>query len=334
MQTCANEPIAEEPEINQITSPNINLTRSICPSPPPIVTIESFNLTSDCEDEDQLSLLQISRFAYQPPMSKDHSKPAISRQPAKPLRDVGDPGPSPPVDSCKPKKAAHRRVPDEVADSQLTKLLKCIGCGLQWTSRKTVKQKRLHIDQCTKKNFLARDTVRILIQREIGQGSCSKDGGIPSDSARNDNESATVTLMDSVVPSEPVRKVRRQQVVPTVRSLPETREGILDRARDILGPSSRFEVDAPRVGAGPPSKNGAEVQSTQPFRRSLLASRNTEPPNLWRSDVLGDGRRALLSPRHSSLVHPNSRTSSTQEMIRFSFVSGHSHISGRIVIGL
>ncbi|KIJ20290.1 hypothetical protein PAXINDRAFT_96514 [Paxillus involutus ATCC 200175] len=289
VQTCANEPIAEEPEINQITSPNINLTRSTCPSPPPIVTIESFNLTSDSEKEDQLSLMQISRFAYQPSMSKDCSKPAISCQPAKPPRNVGDPGPSRPIDFSKPKKAVHRRVSDDVADSQLTKLLKCIGCGLQWTSRKTAKQKRLHIEQCAKKNFLTKDTVQILIKRETGQGSCSKDDGIPSDSARNDNESATVTLMDSVVPSEPVRKARRQQVVPTVRSLPETREGILDRARDILGPSARIEVNAPQVGAGPPSKNGAEVQSTQPFRRSLLASRNTDPPNLWRSDVVQVG---------------------------------------------
>ncbi|KAF8842688.1 hypothetical protein BDN67DRAFT_1067483 [Paxillus ammoniavirescens] len=286
LQTCANEPIAEEPSINKITSPNINPTRSTCPSPPPIVTIESFNLTSDSEKEDQLSLMQISRFAYQPPMSKDCSKPAISCQTAKPPRDVGDPGP---IDFSKPKKVAHKRVPDEVADSQLTKLLKCIGCGLQWTSRKTAKQKRLHIEQCAKKNFLTKDTVQILIKRETGQGSCSKDDGILSGSARNDNESAAFTLMDSVVPSGPVRKVRRQQVVPTVRSLPETREGILDRARDILGPSARIQVNAPQVGAGPPSKNGAEVQSTQPFRRSLLASRNTDPPNLWRTDVVQVG---------------------------------------------
>ena len=65
--------------------------------------------------------------------------------------------------------------------------------------------------------------------------------------------------MDSVVP---VKKSKRQQVLPTVRSLPETRDGILGRARDILGPS-----------------NGqADPQSTQQFGQSALACRNTHHP--------------------------------------------------------
>ncbi|KAF9247340.1 hypothetical protein BU15DRAFT_25470, partial [Melanogaster broomeanus] len=212
------------------------------PSPPPIVTIEStvqsYNNSSDSETEDQLSLMQISRFAYQPPTSKHFSsKLAISSQPDKPQNDVDVPRPSRPIGLAKPKKAANKWIPDEFPDSQLTKLLKCIGCGLQWTSRKTAKQKRLHIEHCAKKNSLTEDTIGILIKREIcvstsSQGASSKDGGIPRGTH---NEDATVTLMDSVVPSEPVKKARRQQFVPTVRSLPETREGILERARDILG---------------------------------------------------------------------------------------------------
>ncbi|KAF9226601.1 hypothetical protein BS17DRAFT_775874 [Gyrodon lividus] len=294
LQMCANhdEPVADELEVNQIISPNIKLTRSICPSPPRIVTIEStiesFDVTSGSEKEDQLDLMQISRFAYQPPTSKHFFKPAISCQPATSSNSVSDPGPSRRIGPPKPKKVTNKRAPDEFADSQFIKLFKCIGCGLQWTSRKTARQKRLHIEQCAKKNSLTEDTVRILIQREIGvstssEGTSSKDGGIPGGSH---NESRTDTLMDSVVSSEPVKKARWKQVVPTIRSLPETREGILDRARDILGPSARFEIDAP--GAGLLSKGRAEVQSTQPFKRSLLACRNTgDPPNLWRSAVLG-----------------------------------------------
>lgn len=65
--------------------------------------------------------------------------------------------------------------------------------------------------------------------------------------------------MDSVVPTAPVKKSKRQQVLPTVRSLPETRDGILGRARDIIGPT-----------------NGqADPQSTQQFGQSVLACRNT-----------------------------------------------------------
>ncbi|KIJ70096.1 hypothetical protein HYDPIDRAFT_23239 [Hydnomerulius pinastri MD-312] len=287
---CATRPAVAQPASTHIASHNVALTRSICPSLPLIATIETYDLTSDSEREDQISLMRISRFAYQPPTSKHPKhppKPSNSSQSNKPRSDVCEPGPSRPIDDPKPKKSASKRVSDDFSDSQLMKLLKCVGCELQWTSRKTAKQKRLHIEQCAKKNSLTEDTVRILIRKEIGistssqDASSSKDGGASRDTH---NENAAVTLMDSVVPDERAKKSRRQQVVPTVRSLPETRESILGRARDVLGSSARFQADPHDAAAGPPSKSHLEVQPTQPFGRSLLACRNTgDPPNILRS---------------------------------------------------
>ena len=66
--------------------------------------------------------------------------------------------------------------------------------------------------------------------------------------------------MDSVVPTGTVKKSKRQQVLPTVRPLPETRDSILARAKDILGPT-----------------NGqADPQLTQQFGQSALACRNAK----------------------------------------------------------
>lgn len=68
--------------------------------------------------------------------------------------------------------------------------------------------------------------------------------------------------MGSVVPTGPVKKPRRQQVVPTVKSLPETRESILDRAKDILAPADIL----------------AHPHPTQQFGQSTLAHRKAHHP--------------------------------------------------------
>lgn len=140
-------------------------------------------------------------------------------------------------------------------DPHLVQLSKCVSCGLQWTSKKTAKQKRTHIEQCAKKNALSKDTIKFLIEKEIAILS-------PTIPANDPSENATGTLMDSVVPAGPVKRLKRHQVVPSVRSLAETRESILDKARDILGPT----------------EGHADPQPTQQFGQSALARRNTQQP--------------------------------------------------------
>jgi hypothetical protein len=197
------------------------------------------------------AVLELSRFAYK-------TTPSSSRTP--------DPGPS------RPAALPSQDPPDHLPDPQLSRLSKCIGCGLEWTSRKTAKQKRAHIKQCAKKNALTNDTVRILIQKEIA---------IVSPSQNTAASPSETTLMDSVVPTAPVKKSKRQQVLPTVRSLPETRDGILGRARDILGPTN----------------DQADPHSTQQFCQSALACRNTRHPQ----------RPALLDVSESAEEPPSTQ---------------------------
>ncbi|KAI9574686.1 hypothetical protein HD554DRAFT_2049167 [Boletus coccyginus] len=195
------------------------------------------------------AVLGLSRFAYETLPS--------SRAP--------DPPPS------RPAPLASKDPPDHLPDSQLTQLSRCIGCGLEWTSRKTAKQKRTHIKLCAKKHALTKDTIRILIQNETAALSPSL-----NPSSRDDT-----TLMDSVVPTSTIKKSKRHQVLPTVRPLPETRDSILARAKDILGPT-----------------NGqTDPQLTQQFGQSALACRNTQHPE----------RQALLDVNRSAEEPPSTQ---------------------------
>ncbi|KAG9317446.1 hypothetical protein JVU11DRAFT_1646 [Chiua virens] len=147
------------------------------------------------------------------------------------------------------------RLPTVVTkDPQLSQLTKCICCGLHWTRSKSVKQKRTHIDQCAKKNALTEKTVRILIEKETAAQNTDSSRTPPIDA----------TLLDSVIPAGPVKKPKRQHVVSTVKSLPETRDSILDKARDILGHTKAL----------------ADPQTTQQFAQSTLARRNAKHPAL------------------------------------------------------
>ncbi|KAH0839915.1 hypothetical protein J3R83DRAFT_867 [Lanmaoa asiatica] len=187
-------------------------------------------------------VLELSRFAYKSALSSSRAPPPTDNFPSRPTVVI------------------KKDSPDHLPDSQLTRLSKCIGCGLQWTSRKSAKQKRTHIEQCAKKNALTKDTIRILIEKEIAILSPTQNTASSRLPANDLNENAT--LMDSVIPPGPLKKIKRQQVVPTIRSLPETRESILDRARDILGPM----------------EGQVDPQPTQQFGRSALARRQTQQP--------------------------------------------------------
>ncbi|KAF8556999.1 hypothetical protein OG21DRAFT_1495092 [Imleria badia] len=214
----------------------------------------------DVTDDQSDTILQLSRFTYKP----THSS---SRTP--------DPGPS------RPAALVSKDPPDHLPDSQLAQLSKCISCGLAWTSRKTAKQKRAHIVPCAKKHALTKDTIKVLVEKEITGSSQTQHA-----SSRIDpNET---TLMDSVVPTGPVKKSKRQQVLPSVKSLPETRDNILNRARDILG-----------------STNGlTDPEPTQQFGQSALARRNTQHLNPKRPALL-DVNGSMAEPPSTQPFGPS-----------------------------
>ncbi|KAN0097467.1 hypothetical protein V8E55_001913 [Tylopilus felleus] len=183
------------------------------------------------EDVVEDTVLQLSHFAY---------KTTSPRPP--------DPGPSRPATTL-----VRKDPPGHLPDSQLAQLSKCIGCGLEWTSRKTANQKRTHIKQCAKKLALTEDTIKILVEKEIA---------ILSPTQNTPSSHTETTLLNSVVPVGPLKKSKRTQVLSTLKSLPETRDSILSRARNILGPTITQE----------------DSGATQQFGQSALARRATHHP--------------------------------------------------------
>lgn len=130
-----------------------------------------------------------------------------------------------------------------------------------------------HIQMCSKKNGLTDDTVRILLRNEIDKLSpvTSSSKSVSSAPAP---PSAPETLLEDILKETGKKKPgRRPQVLQTVKSVTETRETILDKARTLLqnGGSSR---------AGSTSLNSRNSEpvceeappATQVFSRSNVAT--------------------------------------------------------------
>jgi len=229
------------------------------PSPPPITTIEECS-TNDHHEEDELNLMQLSRFAYQ----------RSSSQPNPKHRDASFSTTKP---NCSRSKS--QAEPTQVSklrcgpsDAQLSNIFKCVCCGLQWTTKKTVRQKKVHMEQCAKKQGIAGDTLLLLVNKETSTPSLQTTSPSMENGAQVPGENAT--LMCDIVATEAGKKSRQKQVISTVRSLPETRKSILGRAKDILGQTGTPNVCDDRL-----CTIVDDIQPTQQFGTSALARRNT-----------------------------------------------------------
>ena len=190
--------------------------------------------------------MQLSRFAYQ----SSSSQPNPVRRSA----------PPPSIPNCARPKAQAEPTPRGPSDAQLSNLSKCVCCSLQWTTKKTVQQKKMHIEQCAKKQGIADDTLLALVNKETNASTSSPVGN---------NAGENATLMRDIVSAETSKKGRRKQVIGTVRSLPETRRSILGRAKDILGQIELSNVCDDRLGT-----TVDDNEPTQQFGKSTLACRN------------------------------------------------------------
>ncbi|KAJ7684033.1 hypothetical protein B0H17DRAFT_23310 [Mycena rosella] len=160
-------------------------------------------------------------------------------------------------------------------DAELKKLDKCVSCDIAWTARKSGAQKLVHIRSCAKKNGLTDDTLRILIRREIDNapndaGPSKRKGKAPVDTP------TTPTLLEDVVrEAAPKRKGKRKEPVDALKSVSETRETILGRARILLdsGPLSDEHSFAVRTQAFTSTLPTAAPEPTQAFGVSRLGQR-------------------------------------------------------------
>jgi hypothetical protein len=202
----------------------------------PIRSPNTIDLSSDSETEpEEDNRMALNRFAYQNP-SRTQSIASLSRTSSVAMID------KPAIEAIPKKKhsrmAGQHRFMADFSDAELARLVKCVCCGIGWTTRKGVAQKMVHVQSCAKKNAFTDDTVKILIRQEVDKAL------IESQTAKaNDPENvlplpeAPKTYLDELVQGVEPKKRGRHPEIKTVKNGIETREVILERARVILGNS-------------------------------------------------------------------------------------------------
>ncbi|KAH9846975.1 hypothetical protein C2E23DRAFT_742884 [Lenzites betulinus] len=249
---------AREPQLLK-NLPSLQITSPLSPPRAAARTAES----SDSEDRDEGSL-KLRHFAYVAP---NPPRRTASKTPS-PTEGRSVPPEAGATGKAKRPITGHRFT--DFSDAQLLRVLKCVSCDLAWTARKTVAQKMKHIQTCAKKNGLADDTVRSLLRKEL-------DGASPTASSSKSTTPASApdalpeTLLENVIKDTSKKKPgRRLPVLQTVKSVEETRELILDRARSLLanGSSSRVRDPIPD-----PALDLQVPPATQVFGKSSVAVR-------------------------------------------------------------
>ncbi|GJE84385.1 hypothetical protein PsYK624_004610 [Phanerochaete sordida] len=253
--------------------------------------------------------LDIARFAYAgssrtvsraPSLSSGRSTPAVlprplpaptgvastssavaPLQPAAPIPEPNAPAPRP----VKPRKTSRTMFLDGVSDADIGRLRRCVCCELAWTVRKTAPQKSKHIAACAAKRALTPDTVQVLVRAEVrrvrdaesaeGSGSGGGKGKGKAKAAVAAEEEPATLLAARLDGGARKRPGPRRPVVETVRELAETRTGILERARLLLGGGAApVQRDLARFADGPVEEDAVEGDAppaTQPFGESALA---------------------------------------------------------------
>ncbi|KAJ7228518.1 hypothetical protein GGX14DRAFT_613319 [Mycena pura] len=172
----------------------------------------------------------------------------------------------------------------EFSDAELKKLGKCIGCGIAWTTRKSAAQKMVHIRSCAKKNGLTDDTVGFLIRKEIE--NAPEISGTSKGKAPLANAATPTTLLEDVVrEAAPKRKGKRIGPIDTLKTVSETRQNILGRARILLGTGPLSDEDGFTVQTEAVASDAVVIAKeqqppTQAFGTSRLAQRHPYKPML------------------------------------------------------
>ncbi|TBU49596.1 hypothetical protein BD309DRAFT_1026046 [Dichomitus squalens] len=266
-----------------------NPAQSSPPSPAPRAPLSFASAplqeSSDEESDSDEGQLKLKCFAYAAPAPNPPRRTA-SKTPSPATQESQTPeATSSAMPPAKAKRLPSHRFADEFTDFRLSRLLRCVSCDLAWTARKTVKEKMKHIQSCAKKNRLTDETVRVLLRAEL-----AKLQPVASSSKRNSPVEPTVPSAPETLLAETVREQKkkragpRRQVEPTVKSVAETREEILNKARLLLQnapnrvpPASRVVQQIAQSAAAPFDPEPAMPPPTQAFARSSIAARHDLP---------------------------------------------------------
>lgn len=154
--------------------------------------------------------------------------------------------------------------------SDVAKILRCVCCNVQWTTRKSGVQKMVHIQSCAKKHALDGETINLLIQKEISP----------------EKPLVKKTLLEDVlVDAAPKQKVkRRKKEEGSLKTVSTSRDSILARAQGVLSTSTddcTYQNGSTFAGS---TQSHSELPSTQAFGRSSLAQMQNFESNIFSLD--------------------------------------------------
>jgi hypothetical protein len=146
----------------------------------------------------------------------------------------------------------------------------------------------VHIQSCAKKNSLTDETVRILIRKELDTVPAHNlkakgKGKVQATPELSEPGPQKTYLEDIVNDAAPKKKGKRPEVLKTVKSVTETRNVILDRARSLLRPVEDVQSVPTRYGVPQGPNNTTGPPSTQSFGQSALAQGSNFPASYLRA---------------------------------------------------
>ncbi|KAJ6486382.1 hypothetical protein C8R47DRAFT_1196572 [Mycena vitilis] len=264
---------------------------------PHIVEVDSAgpsNLLQDSghSDEEIVPTLDLARFAFANPRALQSRNSASTLASA----SSSDSRAKPPAKRAA--RGSSNGLAGQFSDTELKKLVKCVSCDIAWTARKSAAQKLVHIRSCGKKNGFTDDTMRHLIRKELDSmpaepGPSNRNGKAPLVPTER-----TTLLEDVVRDAAPKRKGKRKPAADILKSVSETRENILGRARQVLGSghSSDGENFVPQTQAITGDAHAtAQPCATQAFGSSRLGQQQGYKP-LFHGDEDSDDEEPNLPP--------------------------------------
>ncbi|KAG6833897.1 hypothetical protein H0H87_007908 [Tephrocybe sp. NHM501043] len=267
--------------------PSTNITSSATTSlgkiPTPSAPDNALSDKTRSDEENDEPGISLARFAY--PGTAPTARPALSRQLSTASSSTGIKVPS-------TKKSTNKfATAHQFSDSEIGRVLKCVSCDIRWTARKTAAQKMLHIQSCARKTHLTAETVQVLLRKEIDS---YKADTLPHKGKGNEVAPDPQTFLEDVVAEAAPRKKPRKkgdlETQETVRTVFQTRDIILDRARAVIGSLSTSGHDiiqepVTRIQAGDTSRDSATLPSTQAFGQSALAQARQGTSRLLEYDI-------------------------------------------------
>ena len=157
--------------------------------------------------------------------------------------------------------------------SDVTKVLRCVCCNVQWTARKSGAQKMTHILSCAKKHAFDNETINLLIQKQISL----------------EEPFVKKTLFENVlVDAAPKQKTKRRKIEEgSLKTVSTSRASILARAQGLLSTSAddgKYQHGSTFAGS---TQGHGELPSTQAFGSSGLAQMQNFESNTFSLDGPG-----------------------------------------------